>query len=207
MFLLIAVVGGAIAAGRLSPTDDGLQLLEGALAAGIALGVLIAMLLPISGAHFNPAVTLAAWRLGHLERAAVAPYIAAQVVGGFVGALIANLMFELDAVSIATTDRISAGTFLGEVVATFGLVAVIFSLVRLNRLSTIPAAVGGYIAAAYWFTSSTSFANPAVTFARMFSDTPSGIAPASAPGFLIAQIGGLVLAVLWVAWLRPVEAD
>ena len=191
--LLVAiVVGSGIMASRLSPGDVGLQLLENSLATGLGLAVLILVLAPVSGAHFNPVVSIIDF-VGRGPRPLdVVAYVLAQLVGGIGGAILANAMFDVPT-TIASTDRISGATLLGEVVATAGLVLVIFGLARSGRRGWIPAAVGAYIGAAYWFTSSTSFANPAVNVGRIFSDTFAGIAPASALGFLAAQlVGGAV---------------
>jgi arsenate reductase len=197
MLLVTAVVGSGITAVRLSPDDVGLQLLENSVATMLALAVLILVCGPVSGAHFNPVVTLADWWLhrrarGGLTGREAAGYVAAQTLGGIGGAVLANLMFSLDPVSISRTQRSAAPLWLGEVVATAGLVLLIFALVRTGRAGLVPAAVGAWIGAAYWFTSSTSFANPAVTIGRTFTDTFAGIAPASAPAFVAAQlVGGL----------------
>jgi glycerol uptake facilitator-like aquaporin len=201
--LVAVVVGSGIAAQRLSPTDTGIQLLENALATGAALVALILAIGPISGAHFNPVVTLADRVLGGTSTRDAGVYIAAQVVGGCVGAIVANLMFDLDAVSLSTHDRSSSGLLLGEFVATFGLLVVILGVVRAGRAQTAAFAVGGYIAAAYWFTSSTSFANPAVTIARTLSNTFAGIEPSSAPAFIGLQIAGGLTAVVLVRYWRP----
>lgn len=195
-FLLAVVVGSGAMAGELSPGDVGLQLLENSTATALALAALILTFGPVSGAHLNPVVTLAEAATGKLERGAVLPYLAAQLAGGCLGTIVANLMFELPAVELSTKDRIGAGTFLAEVVATFGLLTVIFGVVRSGRLTAVPVAVGGYIGAAYWFTSSTSVANPAATIGRTLSDTFAGIRPASAPGFIAAQLLGAALAVV-----------
>jgi glycerol uptake facilitator-like aquaporin len=205
--LVTAVVGSGIMAERLSPTDTGLALLENAIATGGALLVLIAVLGPVSGAHFNPVVSALDALLGGLSRRDVAPYIAAQVIGGCAGAVLANLMFGLDAVTASTRDRGGTGILLSEVVATFGLLLVIFGLVRQGRSAWVAPAVASYITAAYWFTASTSFANPAVTLARTLSDTFAGIAPASVPAFLAAQVLGaaLALATVLALWPRPHE--
>ncbi|ANJ25735.1 MIP/aquaporin family protein [Agromyces aureus] len=210
--LLVAiVVGSGIAASQLSPEDVGLQLLENSLATTLGLAVLIAVFAPLSGAHFNPVVSLADWWLsrrsgdpGFAVRD-VAPYAAAQVLGAIAGAVLANAMFDVPA-AIATTMRATPSTLLAEVVATAGLVLVIFALVRSGNARIIPAAVGAYIGAAYWFTSSTSFANPAVTIGRIFSDTFAGIAPASVLPFLVAQLVGAVIGVVLVSFLFPVHA-
>jgi arsenate reductase len=157
----------------------------------------------VSGAHFNPVVSLADRVLGGLTNRELAAYIPAQVFGGCFGAVIANLMFDLPAVTLSTHARSSGGLWLGEVVATFRLLAVILGVVRSGRTSAAPFAVGGYIAAAYWFTSSTSFANPAVTIARTLTDTFAGIEPSSAPAFIVAQIAGGTLAVALARFLHP----
>jgi len=204
MLLVAAVVGSGIAASRLSPDDVGLQLLENALATGGVLFVLIAALGPLSGAHFNPVVTAVDAWLGGLPRRDALPYMAAQTVGACMGAVLANLMFGLAAVSVSTQDRSGTGLWLSEAVATFGLLLVILGLVRAGRSAWIPAAVASYIVGAYWFTASTSFANPAVTIGRTLSDTFAGIAPASVPAFVVAQAVGAVLAtaVVLVLWPR-----
>jgi glycerol uptake facilitator-like aquaporin len=191
-FLVATVIGSGIAAQQLSPTDTGLQLLENSLATGAVLVALILALQPVS-ASFNPVVTLVERALGRVTSIDAAVLAAAQVIGGLIGAVVANLMFNLDAVSISSHARVNGGHLLGEVVATLGLVVVVFGALRSPRIETVAFAVGGYIAAAYWFTSSTSFANPAVTFARMFSDTFAGIAPGSVLPFVAMQlIGGAV---------------
>lgn len=199
-FLVMAVIGSGIMASRLSPDDVGLQLLENSLVTGAALVALILALQPVSAA-FNPVVTLVEVVLGRVGVRDGAVLALAQVVGGSLGAVLANLMFDLDAVTIAGTERSGADLWLGEVVATFGLVLVIFALVRSGRTGSIAYAVGGYITAAYWFTSSTSFANPAVTIARTLSDTFAGIAPSSVPMFVLMQLVGAALAVLAVRFL------
>jgi glycerol uptake facilitator-like aquaporin len=188
-FLVAAVIGSGIMATRLSPDDGGLQLLENSLATGAALVALILALQPVSAA-FNPVVTLVEVALQRVRPGHAAALVAAQLLGGFGGAVLANLMFELPAISIAGHDRTGPGLWLGEVIATLGLVLVIFGSVRAGRTETLAYAVGGYITAAYWFTSSTSFANPAVTIARMFSDTFAGISPASVPLFVLMQLLG-----------------
>ncbi len=202
--LLVAiVVGSGIYAQRLSPDDIGLQLLENSIATGAGLVALILAFGSVSGAHFNPVVSIADRVLGGLTTKELAVYVPAQVLGACVGAIVANLMFELDAVTLSTHTRSSGGLWLGEVVATFGLLMVILGVVRSGRASTAPFAVGGYIAAAYWFTSSTSFANPAVTVGRMLSDTFAGIKPSSAPAFVVAQLAGGALAVGLARFLYP----
>jgi glycerol uptake facilitator-like aquaporin len=201
-FLVAAVVGSGIAATRLSPDDVGLQLLENSLVTGAALVALILALQPVSAA-FNPVVTLVERALGLISTRDALALVAAQLVGGSLGAVAANLMFGLEAVSIAGQERTGGGVWLGEAIATFGLVLVIFGSLRSGRVDTIAYAVGGYITAAYWFTSSTSFANPAVTTARMLSDTFAGIAPSSAPLFVVMQLVGGVVALGAVRLLYP----
>ncbi|HWS34934.1 MAG TPA: aquaporin [Actinoplanes sp.] len=210
--LVAAVIGSGVAATRLSPQDTGLQLLENAIATALALGALILTFGPVSGAHFNPIVSAADWwssrRTGiGLTGRDLAAYATAQTVGAIGGAVLANLMFDLPAVTYAHTIRGGTHLWLAEVVATFGLVLLIAALTRSGRAGAAPAAVGAYIGAAYWWTSSTSFANPAVTIGRMFSDTFAGIAPSSIPGFVIAQLVGGVLALAAVAWWFPHPAD
>jgi glycerol uptake facilitator-like aquaporin len=200
-FLVAAVIGSGIAAARLSPNDVGLQLLENSLATGAVLVALILALQPVSAA-FNPVVTLIERGLGLLTTTTAAVLIAAQVVGGVTGAVVANLMFDLDPVTISGHDRMGGNLLLAEIVATVGLVVVIFGSMRTGR-TTIAFAVGGYITAAYWFTASTSFANPAVTIARMFSDTFAGISPSSVPWFVLAQLVGGALAAVLVRYLYP----
>ncbi len=201
-FLVAAVIGSGIAATRLSPNDVGLQLLENSLVTGAALVALILALQPVSAA-FNPVVTLIERALGQIDSMTTVTVIAAQFVGGVTGAVLANLMFDLDAISIAGTDRSGANLWLAETVATLGLVMVIFGSLRSGRSSTVAYAVGGYITAAYWFTSSTSFANPAVTVARMLSDTFAGIDPASVPLFILAQLVGGGLGIVLIKYLFP----
>ena len=210
--LVAVVVGSGIAAQRLSPDDVGLQLLENSTATALGLTVLILMFGPVSGAHFNPVVSAADWLLGRragngLTGREVLAYSTAQVIGGIAGAVLANLMFEVSITELATTERDGAHLLLGEVVATAGLVALIFALARTGRGALAAPAVGAYIGAAYWFTSSTSFANPAVTVGRMFSDTFAGIDPASVPWFIAAQIVGAAAAVALVRYLFPSVGD
>ena len=200
--LVAAVIGSGIAATRLSPDDVGLQLLENSLITGAVLVALILALQPVSAA-FNPVVTLAEAVFGIIEKREAAVLALAQTAGGVIGAVVANLMFSLPAVTIATHERSGAGLWLGEAVATFGLVLVIFGSIRSGRTETIAYAVGGYIVAAYWFTSSTSFANPAVTIARMFSDSFAGISPASVPAYVVMQLVGGGLAMATARWLYP----
>lgn len=205
--LVATVIGSGIAASRMSPTDVGLQLLENALVTALALFVLIAVFAPISGAYFNPVVLAVDAVLTAQRRRDVPLFVVAQLVGGALGAVLANLMFGLPAVSIATTDRMSAGTVLGEVVATAGLVLVVLLLARTGRSALIAPAVAAWIGAAYFFTSSTSFANPAVALARMLSDTFAGIAPISALAFVAAQLVGGALGLALAVLLTPRAAS
>jgi len=206
--LVTVVVGSGIAAAQLSPHDVGLQLLENSTATAFGLAVLILLFGPVSGAHFNPVVTGVDWLLGRRAGTGITgndllAYIVAQVAGGIVGALLANVMFDRRVFELATKDRITHGHLVGEVVATAGLIALIFALARTGRAGLSAAAVGAYIGAAYWFTSSKSFANPAVTIGRIFSDTFAGIAPRSAPGFIAAQIIGAAVGLALVVALYP----
>jgi arsenate reductase len=177
--------------------------LENSIATAAGLVALILAFGSVSGAHFNPVVTIADTILGGLSTAVAAAYIGAQIVGGCVGTIAANLMFDLPAVTASTHARSSSGLWLGEVVATFGLVTVILGVVRAGRATLAPFAVGGYIAAAYWFTSSTSFANPAVTIARTLTDTFAGIKPSSAPMFIAGELFGALLAIALGVFLFP----
>lgn len=200
-FLLIAVVGSGIMAERLT-SDIALALLANAVATGAALVVLITTLGPISGAHFNPAVTLAMWirkRIGVVEAMA---FIAVQIAAAIAGVMLAHFMFEAELLQTSMKAREGAAQFGSEVIATFGLVFFIFLSVRF-RPEAVPMVVGLYITGAYWFTASTSFANPAVTIARSFTDTFSGIAPADAPLFILAQLLGAVIAAYKAAYLAP----
>jgi glycerol uptake facilitator-like aquaporin len=203
MFLAAIVIGSGIAAARLSPGDTGLQLLENSAATAAGLFAIILMFGPVSGAHFNPVVSLVDAAFGGLARRDVLAYISVQTAGCVAGAVLANAMFTRAAVSIATTHRATGPHLLAEAVATVGLLLVIFSLARTGRGASAPAAVGAYIGAAYWFTSSTSFANPAITVGRMFSDSFAGIAPASAPAYVGAQLAGGALAVGLIRALYP----
>jgi glycerol uptake facilitator-like aquaporin len=197
--LVTIVVGSGVAAQRLSPGDVGLQLLQNSLATALGLAVLILMLAPVSGAHLNPVVSIADRVIAGGRWAHTAAYIIAQMVGGVGGALLANAMFGLPP-AISSTDRVSAGTSLGEVVATAILVLLIFALMRTGRSALVAPAVGAYIGAAYWFTSSTSFANPAVAIGRVFTESFAGIAPSSMPIFVVAELlGGVVGVALFVA--------
>lgn len=204
-FLVCAVIGSGIAAARLSPDDSGLQLLQNSLATGTALVALILAFQPVS-ASFNPVVTAVEAALGRVAARDAALLVLAQVCGGAIGAVVANIMFDLDAISVATHDRGGTGQLVGEVVATFGLVLIVFGALRSQRIESVAFAVGGYITAAYWFTSSTSFANPAVTGARMLSDTFAGIAPASVPPFVLMQLLGGALALAAIRLLHPAQA-
>lgn len=203
LLLVTIVVGSGIAASRLSSHDVGLQLLENALATALGLFALIAVLAPISGAHLNPLVSLVDAALGRRPWIDAAAYLPTQLVGAIGGAVLANLMFGLPAITISRTERLTAGHALAEVVATAGLIAIIFVLARTDRSAWAPAAVAAWIGGGYFFTSSTAFANPAVTIGRIFSDTFAGIAPGSALGFLAAQIAGALLGALLVVALVP----
>jgi glycerol uptake facilitator-like aquaporin len=202
-FLAAVVIGSGIAAQRLSPGQTGLALLENAAATAAGLFAIILMFGPVSGGHFNPVVSFVDAAFGGLSWRDAAAYLPAQVGGCTAGAVIANLMFALPAVSISAKHRATPAHFLSEIIATLGLLLVIFALARSGRSRSAPAAVGAYIGAAYWFTSSTSFANPAITVGRMFSDTFAGIAPSSVPAFIGAQIVGGVLAVGVIKALYP----
>jgi glycerol uptake facilitator-like aquaporin len=202
-FLAAVVVGSGIAAQELSPGDTGLQLLENAAATAVGLFAIILMFGPVSGGHFNPVVSLVDAGFGGLGWREALAYIPAQVAGCITGAITANVMFDLAAVSISTNDRASAAHLFAEVIATLGLLLVIFSLARTRRGNLAPAAVGAYIGSAYFFTSSTSFANPAITVGRMFSDTFAGIAPEAVPGFVVAQLVGGAVAIGLIRVLYP----
>jgi glycerol uptake facilitator-like aquaporin len=201
-FLVAAVVGSGIAAVRLSPTDVGLQLLENSLVTAGALIALVLALQPVSAA-FNPVVTLLERAFGTLTNREAAVLIAAQIVGGGIGSVLANLMFGRSAVNLSTHHRSGSGVWLGEVVATVGLLIVVFGTARAGRGDRDAYAVGGYILAAYWFTSSTSFANPAVTIARMLSNSFAGIAPSSVAMFVLMQLIGGGLGCLLIRALYP----
>jgi glycerol uptake facilitator-like aquaporin len=206
--LVTVVVGSGIAASRLSPTDVGLQLLENSLATALGLGVLIVVLGPVSGAHLNPVVTVALWLAGRRDGtgptgADVAPYIVAQSAGAVAGALLANVMYDVPQ-GLSGTVRSGSDLWLGEVVATAGLVVLVLGLVRTDRTHLAAPAVGAYIGAAYWFTSSTSFANPAVTLGRSFSDTFAGIDPGSVAGFVAAQVVGAAIGLGLATVFHPV---
>ncbi|WP_210480221.1 MIP/aquaporin family protein [Naasia sp. SYSU D00948] len=203
LLLSALVVGSGIAAQTLSPGDGGLQLMENALATALGLFVLIAVFQHVSGAHFNPVVSAADAALGYRPWRDVLAYVPAQILGCIAGAILANAMFDVGALNWSTTHRLTGPHLLAEVVATAGLVLVIFSLARSGKAHLAAPAVAAYIGAAYFFTSSTSFANPAITVGRMFSDTFAGIAPTSAPGYIGAQVIGGVLGVLVVRYLYP----
>ncbi|GAA2715964.1 aquaporin [Actinoplanes palleronii] len=210
--LVTAVVGSGIMATTLSPNDIGLQLLENSVATAFALGALILTFGPVSGAHFNPVVSAADWFLGRstgtgLTLKDLGGYAAAQTIGAIAGSVLANLMFDLAPVTFSTKDRAAGNLWLGEIVAVVGLLLLIFALARSGRAPVAPAAVGAYIGAAYWFTSSTSFANPAVTIGRAFTDTFAGINPSSVPGFVTAQIAGLIIGVAVLLALYPTVGD
>ncbi|WP_370670648.1 aquaporin [Microbacterium oleivorans] len=205
--LVTVVVGSGIAAQRLSPNDVGVQLLENSFATALGLAALILMLGPVSGAHFNPVVSIVDWALsrrgpGARSSADLGAYIAAQVTGGIAGAFLAGVMFDV-APAFSTHQRATLGHLVGEVVATAGLVLLIFALARTTTVAVTAAAVGAYIGAAYWFTSSTSFANPAVTIARVFTDTFAGIAPASVMPFIAAQLVGAAAGLALLLVLYP----
>ena len=202
-FLAAVVVGSGIFAERFSPNDAGLQLLENSLATAGGLVALILGFGSVSGAHFNPIVTLADRVLGGMTTREALAYIPAQIAGACAGAIVANVMFDLDPVTLSTHTRSSGGLWVGEIVATFGLLMVILGVVRSGRASTAPFAVAGYIAAAYWFTSSTSFANPAVTIGRTLSNTFAGIKWTSVPAFIAAQLAGGLAAVALARFLYP----
>jgi len=205
--LLVAVIGSGIAAARLSPNDVGLDLLENAAATSAALIALILAFGPVSGGHFNPAVTLVERLFGGLTNREAATYVGSQLAGGVTGALLANAMFALPTLQLSTRTRSSGPLWLAEVVATFGLLMTIYGVVRSGRASAAPFAVGAYIGGAYFFTSSTSFANPAVTISRMLSNTFAGIKPSSAPAFIAAQLIGAGLAAGAIAVLYPSAAE
>ena len=202
-FLAALVIGSGIAAQRLSPGQTGLELLENSAVTAAGLFAIILMFGPVSGGHFNPVVSFVDAAFGGLSWRDATAYLAAQVAGCTAGAVLANLMFALPAVSISAKHRATGAHFLSEVIATLGLLLVIFALTRSGRSRSAPAAVGAYIGAAYWFTSSTSFANPAITIGRMFSNTFAGIAPSSAPAFIGAQIVGAALAIAIIKALYP----
>lgn len=202
-FLAATVIGSGIAAAQLSPGDVGLQLFENAAATAAGLFTFILIFGPVSGAHFNPVVSLVDASFGGLRWRHALAYVPAQVAGCIAAAVLANAMFGLAAISISTHHRASPPHLLAEVVATLGLLLVIFSLARSHRGNLAPAAVGAYIGSAYFFTSSTSFANPAIDVGRMFSDTFAGIAPASVPSFVVVQLIGGAIAIIVIRVLYP----
>jgi glycerol uptake facilitator-like aquaporin len=201
--LVAVVIGSGIAASRLSPSDTGLQLLENALVTGAGLVALILAFGPVSGGHFNPVVTLADRVFGGVSTRQVAVYLPAQLAGGALGATLANLMFDLPAVNVSTHVRSGGGLWLSEALATLGLVLLIFGVVRAGRAALAPFAVGAYITAAYFWSSSTSFANPMIDVARTLSDTFAGIAPSSVPMFVLMQLLGGAAGVAAAALLYP----
>ena len=200
MLLLATVVGSGIMGENLADGNDAVALLGNTLATGAILAVLITMLRPISGAHFNPAVTVAFLVRREIDARTTLAYIVVQIAGALAGVALAHLMFDIDVLQVSTKARTGFGQWLAEAVATFGLVATILATLK-ARPSAVAAMVGLYISAGYWFTASTSFANPAVTVARSFTDTFSGIAPADAPAFIAAQFVGALLATGLMAWL------
>ena len=200
LLLLATVVGSGIMGESLAGGNDAVALLGNTLATGAILVVLITMFAPISGAHFNPAVTLAFLLRRQIGAARAAAFVGAQVAGGVAGTVLAHWMFDMDALQIGSKARTGGGQWLAEGVATFGLVATILATLK-ARPAAVAAMVGLYISAGYWFTASTSFANPAVTVARSLTDTFSGIAPADAPAFIAAQLLGAVVAVALFGWL------
>lgn len=200
--LIVAVIGSGIMAQQLS-SDVGLQLLENSIATAGALVGLILMFGAVSGAHFNPVVTILDRLLGSISGRDTILYVVAQIIGGCLGAMLANIMFELPAINLSTHDRSSTALWISEIVATATLLLVIQGCVRSGRAAVVPFAVAAWIGGAYWFTSSTSFANPAVTIARMLSDTFAGIAPASAPMFILMQLLGMTIAFGLVKLLHP----
>jgi glycerol uptake facilitator-like aquaporin len=198
--LVMAVVGSGIMAAKLAGGNGAIALLCNTLATGAVLFVIITIFAPISGAHFNPAVSLVMLLRGELDRRTTAAYIAVQIVGGCVGAVAAHLMFGLDLLQFGSTARTGLGQWVGEFIATFGLIATILGCIRFKP-DAVATAVALYITSAYWFTASTSFANPAVTIARSLSDTFTGIAPGDVPGFIVAELLGALAASFLFAWL------
>lgn len=201
--LIVAVIGSGIMATRLSPDDVGLQLLENAIATGGALVALILAFGSVSGANFNPVVTWCEVVVDGRAKLPALAYTVAQVVGACLGSVVANVMFELDAIDFSSKTRSSGGLWTSEVVATAGLLLVIFGIVRSGKAPMVPFAVGAWITGAYFFTSSTSFANPAVTIARTLSESFAGIEPSSAPMFIVMQVVGLGFAIILIKYLFP----
>ncbi len=202
-FLAAVVIGSGIAAQQLSPHNVGLELFEDAAATAAGLYAIILMFGPVSGGHFNPIVSFVDASFGGITPRDALAYLPAQVTGCVLGAMAANAMFATALISISTHHRASPAHLFSEIIATLGLILVIFALARTHRSATAPAAVGAYIGAAYFFTSSTSFANPAITIGRIFSNTFAGIAPASAPAFILAQIAGGAIAIAAIHVLYP----
>ena len=205
-FLVMAVVGSGIMADQLAGGNEALALLCNTIATGAVLVVIITIFVSVSGAHFNSAVTLVMLLRDQIESGTALFYVVVQIAGGCLGAIAAHLMFGLDPVQLGSTARTGVGQWIGEFIATFGLIATILGCVRFRPDALAPA-VGLYITSAYWFTSSTSFANPAVTIARALSDTFAGIAPADAPGFVVAELIGAVAAAYLFGWLFASAAD
>ena len=205
-FLVMAVVGSGIMADQLAGGNEALALLCNTIATGAVLVVIITIFVSVSGAHFNPAVTLVMLLRDQIESGTALFYVVVQIAGGCLGAIAAHLMFGLDPVQLGSTARTGVGQWIGEFIATFGLIATILGCVRFRPDALAPA-VGLSITSAYWFTSSTSFANPAVTIARALSDTFAGIAPADAPGFVVAELIGAVAAAYLFGWLFAPAAD
>jgi glycerol uptake facilitator-like aquaporin len=203
--LVMAVVGSGIMAAKLAGGNGAIALLCNTLATGAVLFVIITIFAPISGAHFNPAVSLVMLLRGELSKAETLAYIAVQIVGGCIGAVIAHLMFGLDLLQLGSTARTGLGQWAGEFIATFGLIATILGCMRFKP-DAVATAVALYITSAYWFTASTSFANPAVTIARSLSDTFAGIAPHDVPGFIVAEFVGALVAAALFGWLLAVPA-
>lgn len=204
--LIVVVVGSGIMAENLSKGNDGVALLANSIATGAGLFFLITAFINISGAHFNPAVTLVEVLSKGITVTTGTFFVLAQVLGGFVGTMIANVMFDLPIIQISTKERLTSGVFFSEILATFGLIGVILAAVRFDKKLVAPM-VALYITGAYWFTSSTSFANPAVSIARIFTDTFTGIIPGHVPWFIVAQIFGAIIAMFVFGWLFKEKND